>query len=254
MPLTASLADNGRYDVVVDAPPVNAYSISLLKDLIATLESVPAEATVVVLSAVGRGFCGGGDVKEVQQLQGFEGILGQGQFGLAACVAVEQCPVPVIAAIQGYCIGIGVLIVGVCDLIVAAEGTQFVLAEADNGAASGVVQALGLLPEKRMRSAMFTCEPFDAAELHQYGSVYSLTSTDELLAKAQAVADVIAAKSPTVVRALKQSMNRTTARDLVAKYRTEMSYTYELNMTGQAREARGTFVDGVRGSYVPRQS
>src|SRR5277367_1936751 len=91
MPLTTSLADNGRYDVVIDAPPVNAYSIGLLEDLIAVLGSVPAEATVVVLSAVGRGFCGGGDVKEVQQLPGFEGILGQSQFGLAACVAVEQC-------------------------------------------------------------------------------------------------------------------------------------------------------------------
>jgi enoyl-CoA hydratase len=253
MSITTLLHDDGIYAVTVDAPPVNAYSIGLLQDLATILRAVPAEARVVLLSAAGKGFCGGGDVKEVQNLDGFEGILGQGNFGLAACVAVEECPVPVIAAVHGYCIGIGVLIVGVCDVVLAAEHTTFVLAEADNGAASGVVQALGLLPEKRVRSAMFTCEPFGPEELLQHGSVYRVTSLDDLMASAQQVAATIAAKSPRVVRALKQSMNRSINRDLVAKYRVEMSYTYELNMTGDARKARGTFIDGTRGSYSPSQ-
>lgn len=252
--LTTNLSADGRYDIVVEAPPVNAFSISLLQNLIEALHTVPDQATAVVLRSIGRGFCGGGDVKEVQALAAFEGILGQGRYGLEACVAVEECPVPVIAAVHGYCIGIGVLIVGVCDIVIATRGTKFVLAEADNGAASGVVQALGLLPEKRMRSAMFTCEPFDAEELNRYGSVYAITESDELVARADCVAATVAAKSPMVIRALKQSMNRSAARDLVAKYRAEMSYTYELNMTDDARKARATFVDGERGSYVaPKQ-
>ncbi len=251
MPITAQLENDGVYTLTIDAPPVNAYSITLLKELVATLRQVPAEARVVVLNAVGRGFCGGGDVKEVQHLEGFEGILGQGRFGLEACVAVEECPVPVIAAVQGYCIGIGVLIVGVCDIVLASDDATFVLAEADNGAASGVVQALGLLPDKRVRSAMFTCEPFGADELLRHGSVYRVTTADELLPSARAVAATIAAKSPGVIRALKQSMNRSLDRDLVSRYRAEMSYTYELNMTGDARAARGTFIDGSRGSYSP---
>jgi enoyl-CoA hydratase len=249
--LTTTLDANGRFDVVIEAPPVNAFSVALLGELIAALRAVPDEARVVVLRSTGRGFCGGGDVKEVQALPAFAGILGQGRLGLDTCVAIEQCPVPVIAAVHNYCIGIGVLIVGVCDIIVATTGAKFVLAEADNGAASGVVQALGLLPEKRVRSAMFTCEPFEAEELHRYGSVYAITTDGDLLSKAHEVAATIAAKSPAVIRALKQSMNRSTARDLVSKYRAEMSYTYELNMTDEARRARGTFVDGTRGSYVP---
>jgi enoyl-CoA hydratase len=254
MQVKTSLMDDGRYDIVIDAPPVNAYSIGLLRELIDAFRSIPDAARVVVLRSVGRGFCGGGDVKEVQALPAFQGILGQGQYGLDCCVAVEQCPVPVIAAVHEYCIGIGVLVVGVCDIVVASAGTKFVLAEADNGAASGVVQALGLLPEKRMRSAMFTCEPFLAEELLAYGSAYAVVEPDGLVATAEQVAATIAAKSPAVVRALKQSMNRTTNRDLVAKYRAELSYTYELNMTDDARAARGTFVDGTRGSYAPRPS
>jgi enoyl-CoA hydratase len=251
MPLTTAVSENGRYDIVIEQPPVNAFSIGLLRDLTEAVRSVPEQARVVLLRSQGRGFCGGGDVKEVQSLPGFEGILGHGRYSLEVGVAIEECPVPVIAAVHEYCIGIGVLVAGVCDIIIAAEGTRFVLAEADNGAASGVIQALGLLPDKRMRAAVFTCEPFTAEEMHRYGSVYAVTSADDLVATAHDLADTIAAKRPAVIRALKQSMNRSAGRDLVTKYRAELSYTYELNMTGDARAARATFVEGTREGYVP---
>lgn len=251
MELSTTLAENGRYDIVIERPPVNAFSIGLLRDLTQVMRSLPEQARVVLLRSAGRGFCGGGDVKEVQALPGFEGILGHGRYSLELSAAIEECPVPVIAAVHGYCIGIGVLVVGVCDIIVAAEGTTFVLAEADNGAASGVTQALGLLPDKRMRAAMFTCEPVTAEEMHRYGSVYSLASPGDLEAAARVLADTIAAKLPLVVRALKRSMNHSLARDLATKYRAELSYTYELNMTGEASAARGTFIDGSREGYLP---
>jgi enoyl-CoA hydratase len=250
MPVTTTLAENGRYDIVIHQPPVNAFSIGLLRELTEAVHSLPQQARVAVLRSDGRGFCGGGDVKEVEALPGFEGILGHGRYSLEVSVAIEECPVPVIAAVHRYCIGIGVLIVGVCDIILAAEGTQFVLAEADNGAASGVIQALGLLPDKRMRAAMFTCEPFTAEEMHRYGSVYSVTGASDLVTSAQELADTIVVKRPSVVRALKQSMNRSTSRDLVMKYRAELSYTYELNMIGDARAARATFVEGTREGYL----
>jgi enoyl-CoA hydratase len=251
MALSTALSESGRYDIIIEQPPVNAFSIGLLRDLTEALRSLPDQARVVVLSSRGRGFCGGGDVKEVQSLPGFEGILGHGRYSLETCVAIEQCPVPVIAAVHRYCIGIGVLLAGVCDIIVATEGCQFVLAEADNGAASGVIQALGLLPDKRMRAAIFTCEPFTAEEMHRYGSVYAVTSPGDLLTSAHQLADTIAAKRPAVIRALKRSMNLSAGRDLMTKYRAELSYTYELNMTGDASAARATFVEGTREGYVP---
>ena len=250
MPMATAVSGNGRYDIVISRPPVNAFSIGLLRELTESLRSLPDQARVVVLRSEGRGFCGGGDVKEVQALPGFEGILGHGRYSLEVSAAIEECPVPVIAAVHGYCIGIGVLVVGMCDIVVAAEGTKFVLAEADNGAASGVIQALGLLPEKRMRAVMFTCDPFTAEEMHRYGSVQAVTSPGDLLTCAHELADSIAAKRPLVIRALKRSMNHSLSRELVTKYRAELSYTYELNMTGDAGAARGTFVDGTRAGYV----
>lgn len=237
----------GILELVIDQPPVNALTIGLLHDLAARLRSVRdrPEVHVVVLRGAGRGFCGGGDVQEVQGLPGLEGILGQASGSQAASLAVAECAVPVVAAVHGYCIGVGCLIAGTADVIVAAEGTQFVLAEVDFGATAGAVQALGLLPAKRLRSAMMTGEPVDAAELHHHGGVYRLVPEEDLVDASLAVGATLAAKSPEVMRRFKESLNATTGTEtLRSRYRAELSYTYELNMLGEAARQRDDFLRG----------
>jgi enoyl-CoA hydratase len=241
MTVRAMLGDDGVFEIVIDAPPVNAFSIVLLREITRVLGGLPEAARVVILRAEHSGFSAGGDIKEMERLTGFDGIIGQIQHGLACCVAIEQCPVPVIAAVHGYCYGIGVLVVGVCDIVVAAEGTVFVLNEIDNGAASGAIQALGLLPEKRMRTALFTGAEVRAEEMHAFGTIQSIVAVDQLVGETKALALTIAAKVPAVVRAMKGAINRSTERDLIGKYRTEASYTYELHMSGAAAAARGAW-------------
>lgn len=251
MTVGVDVAD-GIAELVVDSPPVNALSIADLAELRAALSDAGADPTVrvVLLRSEGRGFCGGGDVKEVQSLPGFAGILGQAHGSLDTSLAIAECPVPVVGAVHGYCVGLGVLLAGSCDVLLAAEGTPFVLAEVDNGATSGVVQALGLLPEKRVLSAMLTAEPFLAEELHRYGSVYRVTTAGDLVASARSVAATVAAKRTEVVRRLKLSARGTFGRDLRQLYRAELSHTFELNMLGEASAARQTFVDGSRPGYL----
>lgn len=237
----------GILELVIDRPPVNAMTIEMLGDLAARLCSMRdrPDVHVVVLRGGGRGFCGGGDVQEVQQLPGLDGILGQASGSQAASLAVADCAVPVVAAVHGYCIGVGCLIAGTADVIVAAEETGFVLAEVDFGATAGAVQALGLLPAKRLRSAMMTGEPVDAAELHRHGSIYRLVPEADLVDTSLAVGATIAAKSPEVMRRLKESLNATTgAETLRSRYRAELSYTYELNMLGEAARQRDDFLRG----------
>ena len=251
-----NLGTEGVAELVIDNPPVNALTLDDIDALSGHLRRYAGDRSVraVVLRGEGRGFCGGGDVKEVQDLPGFEGILGQTRGSLDVTLAVAECPVPVIGAVHGFCIGLGTLVAGVCDILVASPGTPFVLAEADNGATSGVVQTLGLMPEKRLRAAMFTCEPVGAEELHAYGSVLRLAPVEELPASALEVAATIAAKRTSVIRGLKAAMAGTIGRDIRSAYRQELSYTFELNISGDARDARGDFVEGRRPGYrtMPR--
>jgi len=251
---TETFGDDGVLHLVIDRPPVNAFSIGLLHDLSARIEAVHGEAEVkaVVLRAEGRGFCGGGDVKEVEGLAGFEGILGQSSGSLRLSLAVLQCAVPVVCGVHGYCVGAGVLIAGSADILVASRDTRFVLAEIDNGATAGGVQALKLMPEKRVRAAMMTAEPVLAQELHALGSVYRLVESHDAVADAATVvAGTIARKSAAAMRRLKLSLNNTTrAHELLTLYRAEMSYTYELNIMGDASAGRTAFIDKKRDSYA----
>jgi enoyl-CoA hydratase len=252
MAIHQQLSATGVLDLVIDIPPVNAVDIAHLGELITILEGIDErpDVHVVVLRAAGRGWVGGGDVKEVQRLPGHEGILGQAHGSCRASVALHECAVPVIAAVHKYCIGLGVLLAGSCDIVLAGEGAVFVLAEVDNGATGGAIQAIGLMPDKRLRTAMFTCEPVPAEELHAYGSIQRIVAEADLAQAARALAETIAAKPPVVVRAAKKAINGSVGRRIHDLYRQELSYTYELNLTGDARAARETFVSGTREGYL----
>jgi enoyl-CoA hydratase len=244
---------DGIIDFVIDHPPVNAFSLGLMHQLAEALETMTADpaARVVVIRADGRGFCAGGDVKEVEALAGFGGILGQAQTSLRLILAVLNCAVPVIVALHGHCVGVGVLLAGAADIVIAAEGTQLVLAEIDNGATAGGVLALRLMPEKRVRAAMMTAAPIRAEELHGYGTIFEIVGRSDLAAAALTLAGTLAAKGAEPMRRLKRSLyNSTRSAGVESAYRAELSYTYELNMIGAASEGRRAFLSGTRESYL----
>ncbi len=252
--LTTDLNPSGVLEIVINRPPVNAFSLGLISELSALLEGAGQRPEVrsLLLRSEGRGFCGGGDVKEVEALPGFEGILGHAEGSLRLSLALMQCAVPVVAAVHGYCVGIGVLAAASADVIVSSRDTRFVLAEIDNGATAGAVQALRLMPEKLVRAAMMTADPVLAQDLHRCGGIYDLAETHEAVAgNAMAIAARIASKSPDAARRLKASINNTTRiSEVAALYRAEMSYTYELNILGAAHSGRKAFLSGERSSYA----
>ena len=251
-PINAHQHVEGVVELVIERPPVNAFSIGLLEELAERISraGVAPDTRAILLRAEGRGFCGGGDLKEAQALTEFGGILGQARGSLAASLAILDCSVPVICAVHGYCIGVGVLLAGCADILLAAENARFVLAEIDNGATAGGVMALRLMSDKRVRSAMMTAEPITADELHRYGSVYGIEPAERLVDAAHALAATIAAKDPQSIRRLKRSLRHSSrSADLESAYRAELSYTYELNMMGQASAARSAFIDGTRKGY-----
>jgi enoyl-CoA hydratase len=155
---------------------------------------------------------------------------------------VYDCQVPVIAAVHGYCLGGGIGLVGNADVIVASDDATFGLPEVDRGALGAATHLARLVPQHKMRAMVYTSARATAAELHAFGSVLRVVPRGELRDAAFAVAREIAAKSPTVIRAAKQSLNGIDPVDVKRSYRYEQGFTFELNLSGVADEARDAFV------------
>jgi enoyl-CoA hydratase len=237
--------EEGVAEVVMDNPPVNALTVAGWFELAAILRSLGADPAVrvVVLRAEGRGFNAGVDIKEMQATEGYSALIGANRGCYAAFAAVYDCEVPVIAAVHGYCLGGGIGLVGNADIIVASDDATFGLPEVDRGALGAATHLARLVPQHRMRAMVYTSAVATAAELHSYGSVLSVVPRDGLRAAALEVARTIAAKSPTVIRRAKESLNGIDPVDVKRSYRFEQGFTYELHVRGVADEQRAAFVE-----------
>ncbi len=162
---------------------------------------------VVILTAEGKGFNAGIDIKEMQSVEGFGHLLGSGAACYAAFDQIYNTPVPVIAAVNDFCMGLGVGLVGSCDILVASTKARFGLPEVDNGALGCASHLAKLVPPFKLRQMVLTCEPVSAQQLYEWGTVYRLTEPEELMDVALDVARKIAAKQPRVVRAAKHGLN-----------------------------------------------
>jgi enoyl-CoA hydratase len=245
MGIQVHVAGDGIAEITIDFPPVNALPASGWHALADALSAAGADRSVrvVVLAAEGRGFCAGVDIKEMQRTPGHTALIEANRGCFAAFAAVYDCPVPVVAAVQGFCLGGGVGLAGNADIVVAADNATFGLPEVDRGALGAATHLARLVPHHLMRAMVYTCRTATAAELHSFGSVLEVVPPDGLRAAARAVAAEIAGKDPVVIRAAKQSLNGIDPVDVKRSYRYEQGFTFELNLDGVADRARQRFVD-----------
>jgi Delta3,5-Delta2,4-dienoyl-CoA isomerase len=144
------------------------------------------------LDAARRGLSFGPQIRDMQQ----------------SFTAIEQCPVPVIAAIEGSCIGAGVDLCCACDIRLCSPQTKFSIREVQIGLAAdiGTLQRLPKITgnDSRVRELCYTGEFFDAQEALRIGLVSRVTP--HVLQDALQVAQKIAANSPVAVLGTKRSL------------------------------------------------
>jgi enoyl-CoA hydratase len=245
MGVSTSRPEPGVVVVTIDFPPVNALPVQGWFDVADAVGAAgrDSDTHVVVLRARGRGFCAGVDIKEIQAA-GQDALVGANHGCHAAFGAVYDCAVPVVAAVHGFCLGGGIGLVGNADVVVAAADATFGLPEVDRGALGAATHLARLVPQHLMRAMYYTAATVTADELHHHGSVYRVVPAAELDAAALKVAGEIAAKDPRVIRAAKAAINGIDPQDVHRSYRYEQGFTFELNLTGAADEARKRFLEG----------
>ena len=245
VPVISSEPEPGIVTVSIDYPPVNALPVQGWFDLAEAVTRAGANPAtrVVVLRAENRGFCAGVDIKEIENYSGYEHLIGANKGCAAAFSAVYDCEVPVIAAVQGFCLGGGIGLVGNADVVVASDDATFGVPEVDRGALGAATHLSRLVPQHLMRTLYYTARRIDAKALEHFGSVYEVVPRAELDESALRVARDIAAKDTRVIRAAKEALNGIDIQPVHRSYRFEQGFTFELNLSGAADEARRSSLD-----------
>jgi enoyl-CoA hydratase len=244
MGITTEVHD-GIAEVVMENPPVNALNVAGWYEVAkqVTDAGLRPDVSVVVLRAEGRGFNAGVDIKEMQATEGFDALVGANRGCYEAFKAVYECKVPVVSAVNGYCLGGGIGLVGNSDIIVASDDATFGLPEIDRGALGAATHLSRLVPPLKARAMYYLAATATAQELQAFGSVWNVVPRDQLRDAALEVASSIAAKDTRIVRMAKEAFNGIDLWDVNTSYRYEQGFTFEINLLGVADEHRDKFVE-----------
>jgi enoyl-CoA hydratase len=230
--------------VTLDRPPVNALDRATREAFVALLEELHERDDVrcIVLTAAGRIFCAGADIREKQALGARPGeLMRADRVTRDAFFTLLDIAKPIICAVQGGALGAGFVLAACCDIILAAEDAYFAMPEIDVGQGGGASFLQRILPPAKLRRMMLTGERVPAAELHRLGAVESLHAAADLLPAAIALASTIAAKSPTAARRIRSAFGTVEALGLREGFRLEQGYTTELSRSADAEIARQAF-------------
>ena len=181
-----------------------------LLDIFSGLFAKPDACRAVVVTGAGeRAFCSGGDLKE---RQGMSDDAWQAQHLIFERMirAVLECPMPVIAAVNGAAYAGGCEIALGCDFIYAARTARFALTEVTLGIMPGCGGTQNLpraVGERRAKEIVLTGRPFSASEAAAWGLVNRVLPGAELMKEVMATASVIARNAPISVRQAKHSIH-----------------------------------------------
>lgn len=188
-----------------------------LYDVFGPLEVERTRFRCVVLTGSGdKAFCAGGDLKERKLLSEDEWVL-QHELVERTFRAIVNCPIPVIAAINGAAYGGGLEIAMLCDFAYATRTARFALTEVSLGIMPGgggtqtLARAIG---ERRAKELILAAKPFTAQDAFDWGLVNQLCEPDQLMADTLAVAERIAGNAPISVRQAKHSIHHGLQLDL----------------------------------------
>jgi len=231
----------GIAHLALNKPPVNAFNSAEWAGIAAEIKAFGEQdaVRVIVISAEGKGFCAGVDIKELGAEPAKIVPVNKGNYDTFE--AIHRNPKPVILAIHGFVLGGGIGMAGAADILVASECATFGVPEVDRGVMGGGAHLQRLFPVQKVRHMYFTGEFIDAAEAWRLGAVEKVVTREDLVATALSIARTIADKSPRMISLAKEALNAIEDGNLEEKYRREQGLTLEASMHEDSQEARDAF-------------
>lgn len=240
--------------VTLDRPEVcNAINIDMMNDLLHFWKMASSDQDVrcIVITGVGKAFCAGADIKARKDMD-MNTWMKQHSVLQEAMLAMIDCPIPIIAAVNGAAFGGGLELALASDFIYAAESAKFALSEVTLGIMPGAMgtqnlpRACGL---RRAKELCLTGKPFTAAQALEWGIINSLCSNEALLDETIKTADTITNNAPLSTRAAKKAMNLALDTDIKTGYRQEVEIYNTLLPTEDRHEGINAFNEKRRAYF-----
>ncbi len=249
--------DGAVATLVINRPPANTLTPELLAELSITFDQVARDAAVkvVVLTGTGRFFVAGADIRVLASIassQEGEAIALQGQ---AILDRIEGFGKPVIAAINGICLGGGLELAMCCHLRLVAEGSRLGQPEINLGIMPGFggTQRLArVLGQSKAMELILTGESISAQEAKTIGLVSTVVPAEDLLRQAQGLARTIASKGQMAVRASLRAIRQGVELNLHDGLALEARLFGELCDTEDRREGLSAFLEKRQPHFTDR--
>jgi enoyl-CoA hydratase/carnithine racemase len=220
----------------------NALNGEVLRGMLGALRD-PGDARVVLITSAGKVFCSGADlVQMAPDATGLEVHEGRGLLR-EVVLAMRDCPLPVVASVQGLCLAGGVGLVLGCDIVLAADAAAFGLPEVDLGLWPFMVSALlgRHVSPKRAMEMMLSARRVPAAEALEMGLVSRVVS--DLPAETDALVAALAEKPPVAVRLGKAAFRAAMESSLDAGLEAMQAQLSLLNTTQDTKEGVTAFLE-----------
>ncbi len=237
---------DGVATITLNRPEVmNALSARLRADLLAALGRAAGEARVIVLTGAGRAFCSGQDLVDAQALGAvdFERILNDEYVPLIRAIA--DCPVPVIAAVNGAAAGAGANLALACDVVIACESASFIQAFTriglmpDAGGTYWLPRQVGMA---RAMGAMLFAEKISAGQAAEWGMIWEAVPDARFAGVVAARAGALAAGPGLAFAAVKQALRASADKDLMGQLALEARLQGQLGGTRDLAEGVAAFL------------
>ena len=227
---------------------LNALNNALFDDLDTALDQVRKNTDIKVLILTGAGdkaFVAGADIAELEKMNPLEG-KSFSRKGQKVFSKIEDLPIPVIAAVNGFALGGGLEAALGCDFIYASDKALFGLPEINLGLIPGFGGTQRLARRagvNRAKELVFTGKNIKAQTALEYGIVNKVIEPDKLMEEVLKIANLIASKGKVALRSAKEVMQNGLNTDLETGCRIEND-VFGLNMASEdAKEGTRAFLE-----------
>ncbi len=227
--------DNGLLMIEINRPEqLNALNIQVLKELDVIVDKIKEDKNIKGAFIIGKGekaFVAGADVKELQFLSKSEAIK-LAKRGHELFNKIENCPKPIVGAINGLALGGGLELAMACHFRIASDNAQFGLPEINLGLIpgyGGTQRLIRYIGKGKAIELMMTGEFIDSKEAYRLGLINHITSQEQLIFKVKEILNRIADKSAVAISKIIECSN---------SYYDENGFETEMNLFGDCFETK----------------